>query len=625
MLCGFVYLEAGMSPDNVLAKNCLNSYKNSYLSQRDHKAFVYARERDTGKDRCNWAYGYSSIEEAIESAMKGCQSVVLNAECKVVDKDGLFDVSEGAFTKLVPIDDTPLGKEERAALHQEAKGVIRGNCLPFFEKNYLSAKGHKAFAYSIDANGNYACGYAYGHSLIEASKKQAIKSCGDNKLKRGNKAPKSPCKVYAVDKKIVLSLSDLGIDIEPKKDRFLSSDEYDKQLSLAKEIIGGGGCLMHMKYYLRGKTQQAFYFAKSGTKQACGRKEEAFTMKQAKVEAKKSCEKMASQKEIRSGCKLLAVNYEIVGKPSDFGVPREGKEDFAEAIHKGDIKKIKYYITKGYDVNTVSPKEGTTALFVAAAKGEKELFDTLIQKGADVKHKSKDGSTLLIAAVMGGNEEIVKSVLDKGLDVNAKGFGGNTALHVAAMKFDKKMAALLKAHGADETITNDKGMKASLDTLVGEMKQKVEKLVNETKNPKEQKGKKKSTEAGQSMPLADTLQLTAKTLNKDLPKMIDAELRFDHVDAKWKQMSFAYTLVHQTRWSMPPKNLRDLIYDDIKTQVCSDKESQGLLENGMVVSYKYRDKDKKPIDTFIFDAKACGLQTKAQKLMHLLRTISKKK
>jgi len=52
-----LWLHADMLPQNVLAKNCLDSYKNSYLSQKEHKAFVYAREAETDKDRCNWAYG----------------------------------------------------------------------------------------------------------------------------------------------------------------------------------------------------------------------------------------------------------------------------------------------------------------------------------------------------------------------------------------------------------------------------------------------------------------------------------------------------------------------------------------------------------------------------------------
>jgi len=88
-------LVANMLPQNVLTKNCLNSYENSYLSKDNHKAFVYAREKETDKDRCNWGYGYARVEEAIDSAMKGCQSVMLNAECMLIDSDGNFTVPNG--------------------------------------------------------------------------------------------------------------------------------------------------------------------------------------------------------------------------------------------------------------------------------------------------------------------------------------------------------------------------------------------------------------------------------------------------------------------------------------------------------------------------------------------------
>ncbi len=275
-----LFVHADMLPQNVLTKNCLNNYKNSYLTQKDHKAFVYAREKETDKDRCNWGYGYASTQEAIDSAMKGCQSVMLNAECILVDTDGTFKVADSTFSSLTPVDETPLTKDEKEKMIQQAKGLILGNCLPFFTKNYLDAKGHKSFGYSIDPDGNYACGYSYSNQSEKISKKRAIKSCNDNKAKRGKKVPKSPCKVYATNKEILLVTSDFGIKFEPKKDTFLSSEAYNKQLAKAKEIIEGGACLMQMKYYLRGKTQQAYYFAKSDDKQACGRKEEAFSLKQ---------------------------------------------------------------------------------------------------------------------------------------------------------------------------------------------------------------------------------------------------------------------------------------------------------------------------------------------------------
>jgi len=144
------WMSADIVPKKILAKSCLESYQNTYISHHKHKAFVYAREKQTDKDRCNWGYGYSSTKEAIEIAMKGCQSVVLNAECILIDTDGVFSVKEGVFSLLEPLKDTPLSTEHKKSLEAEAKKIILGNCLPFFTKNYLDSKGYKAFAYSID-------------------------------------------------------------------------------------------------------------------------------------------------------------------------------------------------------------------------------------------------------------------------------------------------------------------------------------------------------------------------------------------------------------------------------------------------------------------------------------------
>ncbi len=249
-------LYADMLPKNVLSTSCLEDY-HKYDKYKNHKAFVYAREKETDKDRCDWSYGYSTMQEAIESAKKGCQSIILlNAECIVIDRDGAYSVPDGTFTPLVPIDNTPLSDEAKKKLSKEAKNLILGNCFPFFTKTYLKAIGHKSFAYSIDSNGNYACGYSYNQTTEKNSKKSAIKACKENKLKREKLTPQSPCKVYSTNNKILLSAKDFGIKIEKKEDIFLSSEDYSKKLEQAKNIMDNdGSCLMRMKYYLRGKMQ----------------------------------------------------------------------------------------------------------------------------------------------------------------------------------------------------------------------------------------------------------------------------------------------------------------------------------------------------------------------------------
>jgi len=463
-----------MQAKNVLAKACLEYY-HKYEGQKKHKAFVYAREKETGKDRCNWAYGYVTVEEAIDSAMKNCQSFMLNAECILLYTDGIFKVADGTFTPLKPVDDTPLSDEEKKKFSEEAKSLILGNCSPFFTKNYLEANGHKSFGYSIDANGHYACGYSYGNQTEKISKKRAMKSCEDNKLKRGKKAPKSPCKVYATNKQILLNAKDFGIDIEKKEEVFLSSEVYSKKLAQAKEMIDDGACLLQMKYYLRGEMQQAYYFAKDNGKQACGREEGAFTLKQAKEKAKKSCEKMAKEQKIKAKCKLFAQNFEIVVKASDY---------------------------------------------------------------------------------------------------------------------------------------------------LDEYKPKKEKKPNKDKKEKENAVSKADMQKPQT--LVKSLQMAVDAMNKTLPSKIDEEVRLDSVSSQGKKMTFHYTLVHLDNWSMPKLKLQSLMYDDTKSQVCSDKDTQGLLKRGASIAYRYVGKDKKSIDTFVFDAKSCGLTTNKEKLRKLLKNIGKK-
>ena len=460
-----LWLHADMLPQNVLAKNCLNSYSNTYLSQNNHKAFVYARESETDKDRCNWAYGYATTQEAIESAMRGCQSVMLNAECITIDTDGIFMVTDNTFSRLTPVDDTPLSSDEKQKLIQAAKTLILGNCLPFFSQKYLEAPGHKAFGYSIDVNGNYACGYSYGNQTEKVSKKQAIKSCNDNKAKRGAKAPKSPCKVYAQNKSILLKASDFGVEAikEAKK---LSQAEYEALFSQAKKTIRSWPCQIQFKYFLKSKIHHAFYLSTlDNGKQTCGRSECTLNLQIAKAQAKNNCEARLKKEKLHGVCKPLAQDTEIVATKDTF-----------------------------------------------------------------VGHKP---------------------------------------------------------------LTQNKTSKTALDM-------------------------------NKPLPLAETLKITAATLNKDLPTMIDSELRMDSVKSDKSTMTFLYTLVHITRSEMPANKLRELMYEDMKVQVCTDKDTRVLFKKGMHVNYEYYGKNKEHITTFAFDAKVCGMQTRKEKLKSFLKSLGKK-
>jgi len=481
-------LFADMLPQHVLAKNCLQSYKNSYLSQNNHKAFVYARENETDKDRCNWGYGYATEEEAIDSAMKGCQSVMLDAECMLVNTDGKFSVKDGVFTTLTPVDETALSKEEVATRMKEAKSVILGNCLPFFEK-YLGVEEHKSFAYSVDANGYYACGYSYNNQTEKISKKTAIQSCKENKVKRGPKAPKSACKVYATNKTILLSAKDYDYKPLPKV-KALSAKAYAEKMKQAQKIIHNKACMMQYKYYLKSKIHNAYYLVQGEYgKQMCGRFEGAVSVDMAKQKAKESCEKYANEKHIIGACRLLSTDLAFMGNKEMFAIPKAAK------------------------------------------------------------------------------------------------VGGETA-----PEQEKK------------TDTQPLAQK------------KVKNVTKPTPSHAMQT----------AQPLAKALSMAVDVMNKTLPMMTDEETRLDKVTSEDKKMTFHYTLVHLDNWSMPKLKLHKLIYNDTKSQVCSDKETQGLLKKGAVIAYSYSGKDNKPIETFVFDAKVCGVITNKDKLRNMLKNLGKK-
>jgi len=479
-----LFLHANMLPQNVLGKNCLKYY-HSYEGQSEHNAFVYAREKETGKDRCNWAYGYATVEEAIDSAMKNCQSFTLNAECKLLYTDGVFNVEDGAFTSLTPVDATPLSKEEISSRMEEAKAVILGNCLPFFEK-FLHVDEHKSFAYSVDANRHYACGYSYRNQTEKTSKKQAIKSCNDNKVKRGNKAPISECKVYATNKKILLIAKDYDLKPLPKAIK-LTPEAYDKKLKQANMFIKNWPCRIQYKYYLKSKPHNAFYLIedKNG-QQMCGRSEGRFTSDSAKEKAKEHCEQQAQVNHINGVCQLLSSDLVFLGKKEMFKTAKK-----VEVIHH----------------NT-----------------------------PEVKKKNKT--------------QMMKK----------------------------------------ESVTNDNMIDMS-----------------------------------KPLPLYRTLQVTAETLNKDLPMKIDDELRFDSVDAEKNKMTFNYTLVHLTNKEISAEKFKSLIYENIKSQACVEKDFQILLKKGMFLDYYYVGKDKKEIARFAFEAKTCGLLTNVEQIRKNILNLIKKK
>jgi len=105
-------------------------------------------------------------------------------------------------------------------------------------------------------------------------------------------------------------------------------------------------------------------------------------------------------------------------------------------------------IQHGADVNAAD-KGGWTPLWYAADfHNDTEFLNTLIANGAEVNTKCPGGETPLHPAARKGNTEAVKLLLEAGANISAKDDKGRTALHQAAKSADGDIVELLLNKGA---------------------------------------------------------------------------------------------------------------------------------------------------------------------------------
>jgi len=165
-------------------------------------------------------------------------------------------------------------------------------------------------------------------------------------------------------------------------------------------------------------------------------------------------------------------------------------EDFFNAIRQDNAKKVSELLSRGFDANTIdqkgqtglylalrepSPKaaqvlmdwpktdvnqlnaQGESILMLAALKGQVELADRLIKKGADV---NKTGWTPLHYAASGGQTALISLLLEKSAYIDAESPNGSTPLMMAAMYGSEASVKLLLQEGADPKIKNQQGLTA---------------------------------------------------------------------------------------------------------------------------------------------------------------------
>ena len=124
----------------------------------------------------------------------------------------------------------------------------------------------------------------------------------------------------------------------------------------------------------------------------------------------------------------------------------------------GNVDAVKSLLAREARVNASETQLGQTALMWAIAEKHPEAARALIERGADVRARSKNGFTPLMFAAQQGDTDSVRTLLAAGADVNDTTPNGMTALLVASASGHEAVAVYLLDHGADSNATDADGM-----------------------------------------------------------------------------------------------------------------------------------------------------------------------
>lgn len=165
-------------------------------------------------------------------------------------------------------------------------------------------------------------------------------------------------------------------------------------------------------------------------------------------------------------------------------------EDFFNAVKQDNSDKVKELLLRGFDTNTTGPKrqtglflalkepspkaaqvliewqktdvnklntQGESALMLAVLKGQLELAEKLIKKGADI---NKTGWTPLHYAASAGHTKLISLLLENNAYIDAESPNGTTPLMMAAMYGSTAAVNILLQEGADAKLKNQQGLTA---------------------------------------------------------------------------------------------------------------------------------------------------------------------
>jgi len=110
----------------------------------------------------------------------------------------------------------------------------------------------------------------------------------------------------------------------------------------------------------------------------------------------------------------------------------------------------------------LNDNQNATLLHAACRSGNLPAVEHLYGRGLSLTALTNSNETLIHYAVSSGNTNLIQRLINmRQIDINAKNQSGETALHRATRQNNPEVVELLARNGADLTIKNNEGLRAS--------------------------------------------------------------------------------------------------------------------------------------------------------------------
>ncbi|KAJ4859190.1 ankyrin repeats (3 copies) domain-containing protein [Trichoderma breve] len=127
------------------------------------------------------------------------------------------------------------------------------------------------------------------------------------------------------------------------------------------------------------------------------------------------------------------------------------------AVISGHLSIVELLANAGAQLEIKEKENRMTALGLAIHHKQKDVFDFLLKRDANIHIPDRDGRTSLYNAAIWGELAIIRQLVDKGVDINARTSDGQTALFAVIGLEDFDAVRLLVELGADINAREESG------------------------------------------------------------------------------------------------------------------------------------------------------------------------